>query len=45
MDSLYKDVETPDTIGVIKDFKKMWSGINQFFPNMLKTRVNGMKQE
>jgi hypothetical protein len=41
VDSLYKDVEIPDTIAVIKDFTKMWSGINQFFPNMLKTRING----
>tara|TARA_R100000234_G_scaffold119863_1_gene104071 strand:- start:908 stop:2527 length:1620 start_codon:yes stop_codon:yes gene_type:complete len=36
-DDLYKDYE-----GFIRNFTKMANGINQFFPNILKTRINGM---
>ena len=40
MDSLYKDVETPDTIGVIKDFKNVeW--YKSVLSKYVENRVNG----
>ena len=35
-DELYQDYD-----GFLKNFSKMGTGVNQFFPSLLKSRVNG----
>ena len=37
----YKDKNYPQFEGLIKNFTKLASPVNQFFPDMLKTRING----
>ena len=37
----YEDSNYPDFIGFIKNFTKIGSPVNQFFPNMLKTKIGG----
>ena len=32
----------PDYLGFLKNFSKMGNGVNQFFPGLLKSRVNGI---
>ena len=32
----------PDYFGFLKNFSKMGNGVNQFFPGLLKSRVNGI---
>jgi hypothetical protein len=43
IDGLYiKDELYPNYLGFIKNFTKMGTGVNQFFPALLKSRVNGV---
>ena len=37
---LFEDKNYPDHIGFIIDWTQQWNGLNQFFPHMLKTRIN-----
>ena len=37
----YEDSNYPDFIGFIKNFTKIGSPVNQFFPYMLKTKIGG----
>ena len=38
----FEDELYPDYLGFIKNFSKMGNGVNQFFPALLKSRVNGI---
>ena len=40
-DLFYTDKNYPQYIGLIKNFKKVGTSVIQFFPDMLKTRING----
>ena len=41
-DFSFEDELYPDYKGFIKNFSKMGTGVNQFFPALLKSRVNGV---
>ena len=42
-DFLIKDEEDPESLGIIKNFNKDASVVNQFFPTMLKTKISSGK--
>lgn len=37
----FEDKNYPDYLGFIRNFTNVGSGVNQFFPHMLKTKING----
>jgi hypothetical protein len=41
-DFYFADELYPNYLGFIKNFSKMGSGVNQFFPALLKSRINGL---
>ena len=41
-DFYFEDELYPNYLGFIKNFSKMGSGVNQFFPALLKSRINGL---